>query len=413
MRLGEVANAEAARYGKPLEGVRILAVEQMQALPWGTQLLARLGAEVVKIEHPVDGESGRGSLPAMRDPQGRLVGSTYIRNNLNKKSVGIDLKKGRELILDLAGKFDIFAENFKSGAMDRMGLGYKDLSARWPRLIYVSVSGFGNTAETPYAGWPAYAGVAEAMSGIYEFSRHEGELPKISPVGALGDIGSAITATVGMLAALRHRDKTGQGQYVDVSMYDAMVAFTDLIMQYHSMGIEPKHGGTPGLILTSFLADDGYFMVQVGREHQFKPFAETVGHPEWVTDPVYARDNWLTILDSHIRPAVEAWAKGKSKRDVCFMLAKAGIACAPVHKPEDIVNDEHLKNRNMIVEIPRTDGVEQPIMVPGNPIKLSKMQEGPETRMPWVGEHTAEILHAELGLDDDQLDKLRHDGVIN
>ena len=123
MRLGEVANAEAARYGKPLEGVRILAVEQMQALPWGTQLMARLGAEVVKIEHPVDGESGRGSLPAMLDPQGRRGGSPYIRNNLNKKSVGIDLKKGRELILDLAGKFDIFAENFKSGAMDRMGLG--------------------------------------------------------------------------------------------------------------------------------------------------------------------------------------------------------------------------------------------------------------------------------------------------
>ena len=413
MRLGEVANAEAARYGKPLEGVRILAVEQMQALPWGTQLLARLGAEVVKIEHPVDGESGRGSLPAMLDPQGRRVGSTYIRNNLNKKSVGIDLKKGRDLILDLAGKFDIFAENFKSGSMDRMGLGYKDLSARWPRLIYVSVSGFGNTAETPYDGWPAYAGVAEAMSGIYEFSRHEGELPKISPVGALGDIGSAITATVGMLAALRHRDKTGQGQYVDISMYDAMVAFTDLIVQYHSMGIVPKHGGTPGLILTSFLANDGYFMVQVGRDHQFKPFAETVGHPEWTTDPAYARDNWLSITDTLIRPAVEAWAADKSKRDVCFLLAKAGIACAPVNKPEDIVNDEHVKNRNMIVEIPRSDGVEQPIMVPGNPVKMSKMQEGPETRMPWLGEHTAEVLTTELGLDDDQLAKLRHDGIIN
>ena len=132
-----------------------------------------------------------------------------------------------------------------------------------------------------------------------------------------------------------------------------------------------------------------------------------------MTDPVYARDNWLTITDTHIRPAVEAWAKDKSKRDVCFLLAKAGIACAPVNKPEDIVSDEHVKNRNMIVEIPRTDGVEQPIMVPGNPIKLSKMQEGPETRMPWVGEHTAEVLAAELGLDDEQLDKLRHDGVIN
>jgi formyl-CoA transferase len=179
------------------------------------------------------------------------------------------------------------------------------------------------------------------------------------------------------------------------------------------MGIEPKHGGTPGLILTSFLAKDGYFMVQVGRDHQFKPFAESVGHPEWITDPAYARDNWLAITDTLIRPAVEAWAADKSKRDVCFLLAKAGIACAPVNKAEDIVNDEHIKNRNMIVEIPRSDGVEQPIMVPGNPVKLSKMQEGPETRMPWVGEHTAEILTAELGLDADQLEKLRNDGVIN
>ena len=413
MRLGDIANADAAKYGKPLDGVRILAAEQMQALPWGTQLLARLGAEVVKLEHPVDGESGRGSLPAMLDPQGRRVGSTYIRNNLNKKSIGIDLKKGRDLIIELAGKFDIFAENFKSGSMDRMGLGYQHISARWPSVIYVSVSGFGNTAETPYDGWPAYAGVAEAMSGIYEFSRHEGELPKISPVGALGDIGSAITATVGMLAALRHRDRTGLGQYVDISMYDAMIAFTDLIVQYHSMGTPAKHGQTPGLILTSFLAKDGYFMVQVGRDHQFKPFAETVGHPEWVGDPAYARDNWMAITDTLIRPQVEAWARDKSKREICFMLAKAGVACAPVHKPEDIVADDHVKNRNMIVEIPRTDGVDTPIMVPGNPVKMSKVQEGPEFRMPWIGEHTSELLKSELGLSDTELAKLRGDGVIN
>lgn len=412
MRLGDVSNAGAAKYGKPLDGVRILAVEQMQALPWGTQLLARLGADVVKIEHPTEGESARGSLPAINDPQGRRVGSTYIRNNLNKRSVGIDLKKGRDLILDLAGKFDIFAENFKSGSMDRMGLGYKDISARWPRVIYVSVSGFGNTAETPYDGWPAYAGVAEAMSGIYEFSRHEGELPKISPVGALGDIGSAITATVGMLAALRHRDMTGEGQYVDISMYDAMIAFTDLIVQYHSMGVEPKHGGTPGLILNSFNAKDGYFMVQVGREHQFAKFAEAIGHPEWLTDPAYAREHWIAITDTHIRPAVEAWAANMTKREVCFLLAKHGIACAPIHKPEDIINDPHVKNRDMIVEIPRDDMPDKPVMIPGNPVKLSKVQVGPETRMPWLGEHTDDILGSELGLSTKELAKLRADGII-
>lgn len=413
MRLGDTANDAAARFGKPLDGVRILAVEQMQALPWGTQLLARLGAEVVKIEHPTEGESGRSSLPAMRDPEGRLVGCTYIRNNLGKKSVGVDLKKGRDLILDLAGKFDIFAENFKAGAMARMGLGYEDLSARWPSLIYVSVSGFGNTVETPYSSWPAYAGVAEAMSGIYEFARREGQLPVINPVGGLGDIGSAVMSVVGMLAALRHRDRTGEGQYVDIAMYDSMLAFTDIVTNYWSMGTPPKQGATPGLILTSFLASDGFFMVQVGRPHQFARFCETIGHPEWLEDPTYARENWLDILDTHIRPAVEAWAADKKKRDVCFALADAGVACAPVHHAEDVVADEHVQRRNMLVEVPRTDGVEQPILVPGNPVKMSKVQEGPEERMPWVGEHTAAILSAELGLSDAELDKLRADGVIN
>jgi formyl-CoA transferase len=413
MRLGDTANDDAAQYGKPLAGVRILAVEQMQALPWGTQLLARLGAEVVKIEHPVDGESGRSSLPAMRDPEGRLVGCTYIRNNLGKKSVGIDLKKGRELILDLAGGFDIFAENFKAGAMSRMGMGYEHLSARWPELIYVSVSGFGNTVETPYATWPAYAGVAEAMSGIYEFARRDGQLPVINPVGGLGDIGSAVMSVIGILAALRHRDQTGQGQYVDIAMYDSMLAFTDIVTNYWSMGTPPKQGRTPGLILTSFLASDGFFMVQVGRPHQFQKFCEVIGHPEWLDDPTYARDQWLDVLETHIRPAVEKWAADKTKRAICFALADAGVACAPVHHAEDVVNDEHVHRRNMLVEVPRADGVEQPILVPGNPVKLSKVQEGPETRMPWVGEHTAEIIAAELGQSESEHGALRADGVIN
>ncbi|HEV8298600.1 MAG TPA: CoA transferase, partial [Acidimicrobiales bacterium] len=130
-------------------------------------------------------------------------------------------------------------------------------------------------------------------------------------------------------------------------------------------------------------------------------------------DPTYARENWLSVLESHIRPAVEVWAADKKKRDVCFLLADGGVACAPVHHAEDVVSDEHVHRRNMLVEVPRSDGVEQPILVPGNPVKLSKMQEGPEVRMPWVGEHTAEILAAELNLSEDDLAKLRADGIIN
>src|SRR5258705_8300210 len=144
MRLGDVANEGAQQYGKPLDGVRVLALEQMQALPYATQLLARLGADVVKIEAP-SGESGRGSQPGMHDPEGRFIGATFLRNNLSKRSVTVNLKtdKGRELVLALAPHFDVFAENFKSGALDRMGLGYDDVAAVHPSVIYASVSGVG------------------------------------------------------------------------------------------------------------------------------------------------------------------------------------------------------------------------------------------------------------------------------
>src|SRR5436305_683875 len=169
VRLGDVANEGARSFGKPLDGVRVLAAEQMQALPYATQCLARLGADVVKVEHPVDGESGRGSLPGMRDPQGRICGATFLRNNLGKRSVGIDLKnpRGRELFLALVPRFDVVAENFKSGTMDRLGLGYDVVADANPRAIYASVSGFG-AAQSPYGSWPAYASITEAMSRIYE-----------------------------------------------------------------------------------------------------------------------------------------------------------------------------------------------------------------------------------------------------
>ncbi len=212
MRLGDIANPDAQAFGKPLDGVRVLAAEQMQALPYATQMLARLGAEVVKVEHPVHGESGRASTPAMIDPAGRKVGATYLRNNLNKRSVGLDLKspEGRDLFLALAGRFDVVAENFKAGTMDRMGLGYADIAAVHPRVIYVSISGFGNADVTPYRDWPAYASVVEAMSGIYEYKSGPDRPPVTIPVGALGDISSALYAVIGILAALRHREHTGR-----------------------------------------------------------------------------------------------------------------------------------------------------------------------------------------------------------
>ena len=383
MKLGDVANPDAQRHGKPLDGVRVLAAEQMQALPFGTQLMARLGAEVVKVEHPVHGESGRGALPAMDDPQGRRVGATFLRNNLNKRSVGLDIKteRGRELFLQLVPHFDVVAENFKSGAMARLGLGYEDVAAVDPRIIYLSISGFGNTTETPY-DWPAYAPIVEAMSGIYEYKRPEDQPPVPAPAGALGDIGTSMFGVIGVLAALRHRDRTGEGQYVDVSMFDAMVSMTDLVTNFWSMGVRPEGPG-PLLIMDGFRASDGWFVMQVGREHQFERLAHLIGHPDWLDDPRCAtRQGWREHLDDVSRPAVEEGASTKKKLDACHELSAAGVAAGPSNTPADVIADPHVAARNMLVEMPRTDGVEEPVLIPGNPVKLSKMADGPDTRVP-------------------------------
>lgn len=414
MELGAVTNPDAQRYGKPLDGVRILALEQMQALPYATQLLARMGADVVKVESVKGGDLGRGSQPGITDPDGRFVGATYLRNNLDKKSICVDLKApaGRQLILDLAPRFDIVAENFKGGALDRMGLGYADISAVHPAVVYLSVSGFGNTTETPYDGWPAYAAVAEAMSGIYDYKLEPGRPPMVSPVGALGDIGTALFGTIGVLAALRHRDRTGEGQYVDVAMFDAMVSMTDLVTNFWSLGLRPEPGQGLAMILDGFEANNGWFIIQVGREHEFERLANLVGHPEWLTDErLSTRAGWRAHMDDILRPGVNEWASSMGNVEACMALAAAGVAAGPCLTAQQVIDDPHVAARNMLIEIPRPEGGD-PVLTPGNPIKMSKVSEGPDVRMPWLGEHTDEVLGSELGLDGAALAQLRTEGVI-
>lgn len=398
---------------RPLEGVRILAIEQMQALPYATQLLARLGADVVKIES-IDGESGRGAQPGITDPQGRFVGATFLRNNHAKRSVTIDLRSdaGRDLVLRLAPRFDVFAENFRSGAMERLGLGYEAVRDAHPKVIYASVSGFGNTPGSPYEGWAAYASIVEAMSGIYDYMRRPDEAPRANPVGALGDISSALFCTIGILAALRHRELTGDGQLVDVAMFDATVAMTDIVMNFASMG-QPRQPYPPPFILDSFRASDGWFVMQIVREHQFEKLAELVGHPEWTSDPRFAtRAGWGDHLESIIRPAVESWAAGLTKLDAVAALMVGGVAAGPCYDAGEVINDRHLALRNMVIPLQASDARAAPVLVPGNPVKLSNVEEEHEQRVPWLGEHTSEVLGKELGLDDAEIATLVERGVI-
>ena len=373
-------------------------------------VLGDLGAEVIKVEHPERGDDTR--------DWGLRIGSTetaYFNSvNRNKRSITIDLQtaEGQEIASELARKSDIVIQNFKFGGIEKMGLGYEDIRAVHPAAIYLSISGFGNTTPTPYDGWPAYAGVAEAMSGLYDWKRQPGQPPAISPVGALGDIGTALFGVIGVLAALRQRDATGIGQYVDIAMFDAMVSFADVVVNYWSMGERPEPGKGLNMILDGFEAGTGWFMIQIGREHEFARLAELIGKPEWTTDPRFAtRPLWRENMEA-IRAGVGAWAASMTNIDACQLLAKAGVAAGPCLSAQQVIDDPHVAAHNMLVEIPRVDGVAEPVISPGNPVKMSAVAEGPETRVPWLGEHTDEVLATELGLTPDDLAVLRAAGAI-
>ena len=415
MRTGEVRHPERGTWGKPLAGVRVLAAEQMQALPYATQLLAHLGADVVKVEPPGRGESGRGARPTVRDRDGRSVGATYLRNNLGKRSVTLDLKQpeGRALFERLVPRFDVLAENFKPGTMERLGLGYEAVAALHPAVIYVSISGFGHLAETPYASWPAYAPVVEAMAGLYEPNRKEGEPPPVVVAGALGDNASALFTVIGILSALRHRDRTGLGQHVDVSMFDATLAMADMVPQLWSLGA-PKEWAAAGstALVAAFRARDGYFVVSVFREHHFARLAERVGHPEWADDPRFAtREGWAAHTETVIRPAVEAWARDRGKLEAARALCEIGVAAGPSNLAADIHADPHVAARDMLVEVPRADAPD-PMLVVGNPVKMSRLSEGPIAPFPGLGEHTDAVLAEELDLDEAERARLRERSVI-
>jgi crotonobetainyl-CoA:carnitine CoA-transferase CaiB-like acyl-CoA transferase len=380
--------------------------------------MARLGAEVIKVEQVGRGDAGRTATPSLTRENGETMGATFLRNNLGKESVAIDLQseRGRRLVFDLSANADVVCENLGPGKAARLGLDYATMSVELPKIIYLSISGFGNDGLSPYEKWPAYASVAEAMSGIYEYSRRPHQPPVINPVGGLGDTGTGMFGVIGVLAALRHRDATGLGQHVDVSMFDAMVSMCDLAVNYWSMGQsrEPDAEFNLPLILDSFESSRGWFILQVVREHQFERLANLVGHPEWADDERFVtRQGWRDHFEALIRPAIEAWARDKTNLEAARILAENGLAAAPCSSAADVAEDPHVSRRHMLVEMERTDGVDQPVLVAGNPIKMSRVAEGPESNVPLMGEHTDSVLSSVLGLDEATIDELISDGVVS
>jgi formyl-CoA transferase len=341
------------------------------------------------------------------------VGATFLRNNLGKRSVCIDLKQpeGVDLVLRMATRFDVFGENFRAGTAERLGIGYEALRSVHPAVVYLSVSGFGQDPASPYHDMGAYASIVEGMSGIYEFKRAPGRPPTANPVGALGDISSALFGTIGVLSALRHRDRTGVGQQVDVAMLDATVAMTDIVTNFHSMGVEREWGSGVGIVDT-FAASDGHFVLQCVREHHFTVLCTEIGRPELADDERLAtRARWQDHMEGLLRPAIESWAGQRTVTEAVSALSGAGMACGPSLTPAQVVADEHLAVRNMLVETLPGDA-EAPVLVPGNPVKFSGLSEEDEAPVPWLGEHTDEVLAAELDLGVDELVDLHDRGVI-
>jgi crotonobetainyl-CoA:carnitine CoA-transferase CaiB-like acyl-CoA transferase len=396
----------------PLAGIRVIAIEQLQAMPFATQLLAWLGADVVKIE-PLAGEAGRSASPSLTDVDGESVGATYLRNNLAKRTLSVDLKnpQGRELVLEMIGNFDVLAENFKPGSLSGMGLGYDDVHRRHPDVVYASVSGFGNDDTSPYREWPAYAPIVEAMAGFYDLRREEGSPPKVGLGAAFGDICAAMFAAVGILAGMHKRDRTGIGEHVDVAMFDAMIAFGDMISFMPSMGVlHPVR--QPRGIVNAFAAADGYFVIAVLREHQFARLANLIGSPGWLTDPrLSSRTDWVAHLDDLIRPAIETWARDLTRLEACNILASEGIAAGPSYTEHDIRSDPHVLAHQMLLEVDRPD-TGGPLVISGQPIRFSESNCVARGRWPQLGEHTDSLLQDELGISSAGVDELRKMGVV-
>ena len=325
-----------AAFGKPLDGVRVLAAEQMQALPYATQLLARLGADVVKVEHPVHGESGRASTPAMLDPEGRKVGATYLRNNLDKRSVGIDLKspEGRELFLALVPQL-------RRGRRELQG---RDDGPHGPRLRRDRrrASRARSTCRSPASATRSRRRTATGRRTRRSSRRCRAstttaspdEPPVTIPVGALGDISSALFGVIGVLAALRHRERTGEGQYVDIAMFDAMVAMTDIVTNFWSLGVRPEpdkgaRGDLRGLPRVRRLRRRADRARAPVRRSSPSSSATRSGRTTRASRPA---PGWAPHLETVIRPAVDAWASQRTKLEAAQELTAAGIVAGPSNR---------------------------------------------------------------------------------
>ncbi len=397
----------------PLQGIKVLDFSMFLSGPRASQILADFGAEVVKVEPP-GGETMRMWMLLIPDQE-----ESMIHWHRSKKGISVDMRKpeGSGLIKKLIPHFDVVIENLAPGSMERSGLGYDELKELNPGLVYCSISGFGKDA--PNSHRVAFDIIAQATSGIMSAQR----TPNRSPGVFFGDLVSGAYAAIGILTALRHRDRTGEGQLVDISMQDVMYfhnfrAF-QVRMQKDIEKIKQAMGGTFEDLFTGdkglpfwkpYKAKDGYVAVVFLTDRQWEAMCEIIGKPEYKDDPRFTNLIQRVKNREVIRDELESWMEGRSAEEIESALDEHRIPCGRVLEVEEVNQDKNLESRGMIVEVDVGDGHTVPL--PGIPIKLSGSPGNIRSGAPGVGEHNLEVYGGYLGLSESDLQGLKDKGVI-
>ncbi|WEN14139.1 CaiB/BaiF CoA-transferase family protein [Rhodanobacter sp. AS-Z3] len=404
----------------PLDGVKVLDLSRILAGPWATQVLADFGAEVIKVERPQGGDDTRQwGPPWLAGTDGQLTEESayYLGANRGKRSVAIDFtsERGQDLIRKLCTQCDVLVENYKVGGLAKYGLDYASLKALNPKLVYCSITGFGQTG--PYAQRAGYDAAIQAMGGLMSITGEPDGKPGGVPqkVGvAVADLMTGMYAVSAILAALRHAEKHGEGQHIDLALFDTQVAWlANQAMNYLVGGVVPKRQGTahPNIVPYQVVPSaDGYFMLAVGNDGQFARFCSVLGEPALATDPRYATNAARVAHRDELVAYLEQRLVTRPSADWLAALEQATVPCAPVNTIDQVFDDPQIKARGMQIELPH------PVAgsVPGvaNPVRFSATPVQYRHAAPELGAHTQDVLQEMLGLDAAALAELDAAGVI-